>query len=57
MLKHPVSLALSEQVLKQIDQQARIAKRSRSSWVQLHFEELFRSSEPQLKEEIAFKMG
>jgi metal-responsive CopG/Arc/MetJ family transcriptional regulator len=41
MRKHPVSIALSNQILKKIDQEAIRQKRSRSEWVELHFENVF----------------
>jgi hypothetical protein len=41
MRKHPVSIALSKDILKQIDQEAIKEKRSRSDWVQMHFEAVF----------------
>jgi hypothetical protein len=41
MRKHPVSIALSNRILQKIDQEATDQKRSRSEWVELHFEMLF----------------
>jgi len=41
MRKHPVSIALSNRVLQRIDQEAAKQKRSRSEYVELHFEMLF----------------
>jgi len=41
MRKHPVSIALSNQILQKIDQEATRQKRSRSEYVELHFEEVF----------------
>jgi hypothetical protein len=41
MRKHPVSIALSNRILQKIDQEATDQKRSRSEWVELHFETLF----------------
>jgi hypothetical protein len=41
MRKHPVSIALSNRVLQKIDQAALKQKRSRSEYVELHFESLF----------------
>jgi metal-responsive CopG/Arc/MetJ family transcriptional regulator len=41
MRKHPVSIALSNRILQRIDQEATRQKRSRSEWVELHFESLF----------------
>jgi hypothetical protein len=39
--KHPVSIALSNRVLEKIDQEASKQKRSRSEYIELHFEALF----------------
>ena len=39
--KHPASIALSNRILQKIDQEASRQKRSRSDWVELHFEILF----------------
>jgi hypothetical protein len=39
--KHPVSIALSNRVLEKIDKEASKQKRSRSEFVELHFEALF----------------
>jgi len=39
--KHPVSIALSNRVLDKIDKEASKEKRSRSEYVELHFESLF----------------
>jgi len=41
MRKHPVSIALSNRVLEKIDKEATKEKRSRSEYVELHFERLF----------------
>ena len=41
MRKHPVSIALSNRVLEKIDKEASKQKRSRSEFVELHFENLF----------------
>ncbi|MCW4004595.1 MAG: hypothetical protein NWE95_11865 [Candidatus Bathyarchaeota archaeon] len=41
MRKHPVSIALSNRILQKIDQEATRQKRSRSEWIELHFEALF----------------
>jgi metal-responsive CopG/Arc/MetJ family transcriptional regulator len=41
MKKHPVSIALSCNILKKIDQEASKQKRSRSEYVELHFEDVF----------------
>jgi len=50
MRKHPVSIALSNHVLQKIDQEATRQKRSRSKYVELHFERLFvRQPEPEIK--------
>jgi hypothetical protein len=39
--KHPVSIALSNRILEKIDKEAIKQKRSRSEWVELHFESIF----------------
>jgi hypothetical protein len=39
MRKHPVSVALSNRVLKRIDEEALKQKRSRSEFVELFFED------------------
>ena len=39
--KHPVSIALSNRVLEKIDKEASKQKRSRSEYIELHFETLF----------------
>jgi hypothetical protein len=39
--KHPVSIALSNRVLEKIDKEASKQKRSRSEFVELHFENVF----------------
>jgi metal-responsive CopG/Arc/MetJ family transcriptional regulator len=50
MRKHPVSIALSNRVLEKIDKEATRQKRSRSEYVEIHFENLFLSeSEISLK--------
>jgi metal-responsive CopG/Arc/MetJ family transcriptional regulator len=36
--KHPVSIALSNRVLEKIDKEASKQKRSRSEYIELHFE-------------------
>ena len=41
MRKHPVSIALSNRILQKIDQEATKQKRSRSEYVEIHFEILF----------------
>ena len=41
MRKHPVSIALSDDILERIDEEALKEKRSRSDWVQMHFEAIF----------------
>jgi hypothetical protein len=38
--KHPVSIALSNRILQKIDQEATKQKRSRSEYIELHFETL-----------------
>jgi hypothetical protein len=55
MRKRPVSIAFSERVLKRIDQEARKQKRTRSDWLEKHFEDLFFKEEQPL--EIAIKTG
>lgn len=54
MRKHPVSIALSNCILQKIDQEASKQKRSRSEWVELHFENLF-VIPPETENEIAIK--
>jgi metal-responsive CopG/Arc/MetJ family transcriptional regulator len=54
MRKHPVSIALSNRILQKIDQEASKQKRSRSEWVELHFEALF-FKPPEPENEIAIK--
>ncbi len=44
MRKHPVSIALSKQILEKIDHEANKQKRSRSEWVELHFEAIFQGA-------------
>jgi len=39
--KHPVSIALSNRVLEKIDKEASKQKRSRSEFIELHFEMIF----------------
>ena len=41
MHKHPVNIALSNPVLEKIDKEASKQKRSRSEYVELHFETIF----------------
>jgi metal-responsive CopG/Arc/MetJ family transcriptional regulator len=41
MRKHPVSIALSNRILQKIDQEAIKEKRSRSEWIEVHFENIF----------------
>jgi len=41
MRKHPVSIALSNGILEKIDKEAFKQKRSRSEYIELHFEALF----------------
>jgi len=38
--KHPVSIALSKRVLEPIDNEVSKQKRSKSDWVEIHFEEV-----------------
>jgi hypothetical protein len=42
--KHPVSIALSNRILQKIGQEATRQRRSRSEYVELHFENLFLES-------------
>jgi hypothetical protein len=39
--KHPVSIALSNRILEKIDKEALKQKRSRSEYIELHFEDVF----------------
>ena len=56
MRMDPVSIALSNRILQRIDQEASKQKRSRSEWVELHFEAMFfRPPEPE--GEIAIRSG
>ena len=41
MRKYPVSIALSNHILQKIDQEAARQKRSRSEYIELHFEKVF----------------
>ena len=41
MRKHPVSIALSNHILEKIDKEASKQKRSRSEYIELHFEAVF----------------
>ena len=41
MRKHPVSIALSNHILQRIDQETARQKRSRSEYIELHFEKVF----------------
>ena len=43
--KHPASIALSNRVLKQIDEEALKQKRSRSEFVEVFFEETLLNAE------------
>ena len=52
MRKHPVSIALSNRILQKIDQEATKQKRSRSEYVELHFETLFFAINPTEKERV-----
>jgi hypothetical protein len=54
MYKHPVSIALSNRVLEKIDKEASKQKRSRSKWVELHFETMFFRL-PEIENEIKIK--
>jgi hypothetical protein len=42
--KHPVSIALSNRVLEKIDKESTKQKRSRSEYIELHFEDIFFNS-------------
>ena len=55
MRKHPVSITLSNRVLRRIDQEAKADHRKRSEWIELHFENLF--FKPEQPMEIAIKTG
>jgi hypothetical protein len=55
MRKVPVSIGFTPRLLARIDQEARAQKRSRSEWLELHFEEFFKLNEKE--EEIALKFG
>jgi metal-responsive CopG/Arc/MetJ family transcriptional regulator len=39
--KHPISISLSNNILQKIDKETLKEKRSRSEWVELHFEDVF----------------
>ena len=56
MRKHPVSIALSNRILQKIDQEATRQKRSRSEWVEIHFENIF-FTPPDTEHEIKVKIG
>jgi metal-responsive CopG/Arc/MetJ family transcriptional regulator len=43
--KHPVSIALSNRILEKIDKAASKQKRSRSEFIELHFEAMFCSQQ------------
>ncbi len=47
MRKKPVSVAFSKQVLNKIDQEAHLQGRSRSSYIELHFAEIFKVEQSQ----------
>jgi len=53
MRARPVSVYISPRVLNRIDQEAKRDRRSRSDWIETHFEKIF-FKEP---EEIAVKLG
>ena len=55
MRKVPVSIGFTPRLLARIDQEARAQKRSRSEWLEPHFEEFFKLNEEE--EEIALKFG
>jgi hypothetical protein len=56
MRKPPVSIALSNRILQKIDQETLKQKRSRSEWVELHFEMLF-FRPLEMEKELAMKIG
>jgi len=55
MRKRPVSFNISPRILDRINQEAKRERRSRSDWLEKHFEDLFFKEEQPL--EIAVKMG
>jgi metal-responsive CopG/Arc/MetJ family transcriptional regulator len=55
MRKLPVSIAFSRRILDRIDQEAKKQKRSRSEYIELHFEDLFFKEEKPA--EIPIKLG
>jgi len=48
--KHPVSIALSNRVLEKIDKEASKEKRSRSEYIEVHFETLLFGSSGQMSD-------
>jgi hypothetical protein len=54
MRARPVSVYISPRVLNRIDQEAKRERRSRSDWIETHFEKVFFKEEPA---EIAIKIG
>ena len=54
MRARPVSVYISPRVLNRIDQEAKRERRSRSDWIETHFEKLFFKEE---QAEIAIKIG
>jgi metal-responsive CopG/Arc/MetJ family transcriptional regulator len=45
--KHPVSIALSNRILEKIDKEALKQKRSRSEFIEVHFEMIFSETSKQ----------
>jgi len=56
MRKHPVSIALSNRILQKINREASRQNRSRSEWIELHFETLF-FNPLEMEKELAMKIG
>ena len=54
MRARSVSVYISPRVLNRIDQEAKRERRSRSDWIETHFEKLFFKEE---QAEIAIKIG
>jgi len=55
MRRRPVSFNISPRILNRITEEAKKERRSRSDWVEKHFENLFFKTEPPF--EIAIKTG
>jgi hypothetical protein len=55
MRRRPVSFNISPRILNRIAEEAKKDRRSRSDWVEKHFEDLFYSEK--FGEEIAVKLG